>query len=157
MPQGLAACRPRYMLHFDSLCLRFWSEFRGIIPPREPLICFRRKRKKEQDTPKRRERAKQGAPPRHTTPHSSRCCTAVSLPFLPVPVPVLCGRLLHNRRTRRASYFGSSSPRRRRRGPWGVMELPEIQQPPENEARHPAATRPIVDNSDLKSSVSGLF
>ena len=79
---------------YASLCLRFWSEFRGI-PPREPLICFRRKRKKEKDTPKRRERAKQGASPRHATPLSSRCCTAVSLPFLPVPVPVLCGRLLH--------------------------------------------------------------
>ena len=45
--------------------------------------------------------------------------------------------------TRRASYFGSSSSRRRRRGPWGVLKLPEIQQPPENEARLPA-TRPIV-------------
>ena len=44
---------------------------------------------------------------------------------------------------RRASYFGSSSSRRRRRGPWGILELPEIQQPPENEARHPA-TRPMV-------------
>ena len=70
---------------YASLCLRFWSEFRGI-PPREPLTCFRRKRKKEKDTPKRRERAKQGASPRHATPLSSRCCTAVSLPFLPVPV-----------------------------------------------------------------------
>ena len=45
--------------------------------------------------------------------------------------------------TRRASYFGSSSSRRRRRGPWGVLELPEIQQPPEHEARLPA-TRPLV-------------
>ena len=40
-------------------------------------------------------------------------------------------------RTRRASYLGSSSSRRRR-GPWGVLELPEIQQPAENEARLPA-------------------
>ena len=80
---------------YASLCLRFWSEFRGI-PSREPPICFRRKRKKEKDTPKRRERAKQGASPRHATPLSSRCCTAVSLRFLPVPVPVRCGRLLHN-------------------------------------------------------------
>ena len=46
-------------------------------------------------------------------------------------------------RTRRASYFGSSSSCRRRRGPWGVLELPEIQRHPENEARLPA-TRPIV-------------
>ena len=94
MKQWTSGPAGRLAALYASLCLRFWSEFRGI-PPREPPICFRSKRKKEKGTPKRRERAQQGASPRHATPLSSRSCTAVSLPFLPVPVPVLCGRLRH--------------------------------------------------------------
>ena len=102
MKQGTSGPAGRLAALYASLCLRVWSEFRGI-PPREPPICFRRKRKKEKGTPKRRERAQQGASPRHTTPLSSRSCTAVSLPFSPVPVPVLCGRLLHKGQRSRGS------------------------------------------------------
>ena len=56
----------------------------------------------EQEKERERHAKKAGArPTRRVTPpcHSapSRSCNAVSLPFLPVPVPVpvLCGRLLH--------------------------------------------------------------
>ena len=101
---------------------------------------------------------------RHTNHHAA---ASLSFKFVPAPLGVAhdtnatrpTARTTpppsfpsHTRRTRgtgRAGayeagfVFGSSSSRRRRRGPWAVLELPEIQQPPENEARLPA-TRPIV-------------
>ena len=91
MEQWTSGPAGRLAALYASLCLRVWSEFRGI-PPREPPNCFWSKRKKEKDPPKMQ--ASHVARHDATPPHS-RSCMAVSLPFLPVPVPVLCGRLLH--------------------------------------------------------------
>ena len=56
---------------YASLCLRFWSEFRGI-PPREPPICFRRKRKKEKGPPRKPSKAR--APSCHSAPLTELHC-----------------------------------------------------------------------------------
>ena len=66
----------------------------GNSAPGTTHLLPKKEKERERHTKKAGAR-QQGASPRHATPLSSRSCTAVSLPFLPVPVPVLCGRLLH--------------------------------------------------------------
>ena len=119
---------------YVSLCLRFWSEFLRRIPPWEPPICFRSKRKKEKGTPERRERAQQGAPPRHATPPHH----GVALPFLSVhlPVPVQSG-----------NFAFCSRPREKKKSPRKKKSKKNFALRAKNKKKHQKSTKTPPKNN----------
>ena len=66
----------------------------GNSAPGTTHLLPKKEKERERTTKKAGARPERNVP-RHATPPHSRSCTAVSLPFLPVPVRLLCGRLPH--------------------------------------------------------------